>query len=264
MAMRSTPDWSPESDPNEGRSDDAALKAQDPSINIHNPQQTVQSSDRDGFQNDAQKGAQNAQPDSDAEDDSDGPMRFYNRFEDYMEIAAAPETFANYLDGHQEWFHRCAHPMQVNPIDQNSYAITIGHFGAFDYYVEPKVGLELLPPEQGVYGIRTVPVPDDDPPGYAVDFQAAMKLVAVDNPDEAAEQPVNTHVTWTLDLNVDVWFPRFIRVLPQGLIQRTGDRLLGQIVRQVSRRLTAKVQTDFHESQNLPFPQQLQRNRSFF
>ena len=262
MAMRSTPDWSPESDPNEGRSDDAALEAQDPSINNHKAPESAQRIAQDGVQT----GAQSAQLDSDAsdaEDDSDGPMRFYNRFEDYMEIAAAPETFANYLDGHQEWFHRCAHPMQVNPIDQNSYAITIGHFGAFDYYVEPKVGLELLPPDQGVYGIRTVPVPDYDPPGYAVDFQAAMKLVAVDNPDEAAEQPINTHVTWTLDLHVDVWFPRFIRVLPQGLIQRTGDRLLGQIVRQVSRRLTAKVQTDFHESQNLPFPQQLQRNRSF-
>jgi hypothetical protein len=43
-------------------------------------------------------------------------------------------------------------------------------------------------------------------------------------------------------------FPKFIRRLPQGLIQGTGDRVLAQIVRQVSRRLTAKVQDDFHAS----------------
>ncbi|HEY9688760.1 MAG TPA: DUF1997 domain-containing protein [Coleofasciculaceae cyanobacterium] len=180
-------------------------------------------------------------------------------------MAATPELFASYLDVHQDWFRRCAHPMQADPIDHNSYAITIGHFGAFDYYVEPKIGLELLPADQGVYRIRTVDVPDYTPPGYAVDFQASMQLVSVADSVDAAGVPASTHVTWTLDLNVDVWFPRFIRVLPQGLIQSTGDRLLAQIVRQVSRRLTAKVQTDFHESRDVPFSKSPQRkNRSFF
>ncbi|MBV8885364.1 MAG: DUF1997 domain-containing protein, partial [Chroococcidiopsidaceae cyanobacterium CP_BM_RX_35] len=41
--------------------------------------------------------------------------------------------------------------------------------------------------------------------------------------------------------------------LPNSLIQNTGDRLLHQIVKQVSRRLTYKVQEDFHKSRNLPF-----------
>lgn len=192
-------------------------------------------------------------------------MRFSNRFEDYMEVAATPDVFASYLDVHQDWFRRCAHPMQADPIDHNSYAITIGHFGAFDYYVEPKIGLELLPADQGVYRIRTVDVPDYTPPGYAVDFQASMQLVSVADAAEDEAGVASTHVTWTLDLNVDVWFPRFIRVLPQGLIQSTGDRLLAQIVRQVSRRLTAKVQTDFHESCDMPLPKASQRkSRGFF
>lgn len=180
-----------------------------------------------------------------------------------MEIGAAPEVFASYLDIHQDWFQRCAQPMQADPIDAQSYAITVGHFGAFDYYVDPKIGLELLPADQGVYRIRSVPVPDYQPPGYAVDFQASMQLVAAP-PNPKAPEPTATHVTWTLDLAVDVWFPRFIRLLPQGLIQGTGDRLLAQIVRQVSRRLTAKVQTDFHQSRQLPLPQQLQRQKGLF
>lgn len=192
-------------------------------------------------------------------------MRFSNRFEDYMEVATTPDIFASYLDVHQDWFRRCAHPMQADPIDHNSYAITIGHFGAFDYYVEPKIGLELLPADQGIYRIRTVDVPDYTPLGYAVDFQASMELVSVADTADAEGVSAGTHVTWILDLNVDVWFPRFIRVLPQGLIQSTGDRLLAQIVRQVSRRLTAKVQTDFHESRDMPLPKNSQRkSRRFF
>lgn len=173
-----------------------------------------------------------------------GPMRFHNRFEDSMAIAAPRDQFAHYLDEHESWFCRCALPMQANLIGPDSYALTIGRFGAFDYYVEPKIGLELLPCEEasGLYRIRTVPVPDYAPPGYEVDFQAVMRLVATD--------PAigRTDVTWTLDLTVDIWFPKFILLLPQQLLQSTGDRLLGTIVRQVSRRLTAKVQDDFHAS----------------
>ena len=65
-----------------------------------------------------------------------------------------------------------------------------------------------------------------------------------------------TWVEWELDL---VQFPRFIRRLSRSLIQSTGDRILNQIVRQVSRRLTHKVQKDFHQSLNIPFPQKKPR-----
>ncbi|WP_425461531.1 DUF1997 domain-containing protein, partial [Hyella patelloides] len=37
-------------------------------------------------------------------------------------------------------------------------------------------------------------------------------------------------------------------------MQNTGDRLLAQIVRQISPRLTYKVQQDFHSSKGLPIP----------
>jgi hypothetical protein len=66
-------------------------------------------------------------------------------------------------------------------------------------------------------------------------------------------------VKWELDLVVDLHFPRFIQRLPYSLIQSTGDRILNQIVRQVSRRLTHTVQKDFHQSLNIPFPQKKPR-----
>ena len=60
-----------------------------------------------------------------------------------------------------------------------------------------------------------------------------------------------TAVSWTLDLCVWIRLPRVITMLPEQLVQSSGDHLLKQIVRQISRRLTWKVQADFHASHGL-------------
>jgi hypothetical protein len=65
---------------------------------------------------------------------------------------------------------------------------------------------------------------------------------------------VITVVKWQMNLEVAVKFPRFIHKLPLSLIRATGDRVLTEIVRQVSPRLTAKVQQDFHTRLGLPIP----------
>jgi hypothetical protein len=180
-----------------------------------------------------------------------------------MEMYADAVTVANYLDGHRTWFPRCAQPMATEAIGKNGYAVTIGRFGSFGYEVEPKIGLDLLPQDHGIYRIATIPVPDYRPPGYDVDFQAALQLVEA-APDAAiisafqrsqASLPNQiTRVEWELDLKVTIQFPRFIQALPKSLVQSTGDKLLNQIVRQVSRRLTLKVQEDFHVTAGVPFP----------
>ncbi|MEO0685249.1 MAG: DUF1997 domain-containing protein [Cyanobacteria bacterium J06649_11] len=180
--------------------------------------------------------------------------RFYGTFSDCMELFAPAATVSEYLNNHSEWFSRCAQPMKVEPLGENGYELIIGRFGAFSYDVEPKIGLELLPPEEGIYRIHTRPIPDYQPPGYDVDYRASLQLV--ENQNEA-DNPVQstpiTRVEWELYLTVYVEFPNFIKRLPQNLIQKTGDRLLNQIVRQVSRRLTRKVQEDFHQSLGIPF-----------
>ena len=68
-----------------------------------------------------------------------------------------------------------------------------------------------------------------------------------------------TRVEWQLDLTVSIQFPRFIHALPGALVQNTGDRLLRQIVRQVSNRLTRKVLEDFHRTHGLPIPKPAKR-----
>jgi len=166
-----------------------------------------------------------------------------------MAMNASPTAVARYLDDHREWFHRCAAPMQVDVIGADSYNLKIGTFGAFGYDVEPCIGLELLPQEAGIYRIQTVPLPDTPFLGYEVDFQAVLELFERDYHGQAT-----TAVAWELDLTVLIQFPGFIHALPKGLVQNTGDRLISRIVRQVSHRLTRKVQEDFHNSLGLPYP----------
>jgi Protein of unknown function (DUF1997) len=174
---------------------------------------------------------------------------FTYRFTDAMLMGADVKTVGKYLDAHQGWFTRCAQPMQVDSIGNNGYALTIGKFNSCGYVIEPKVGLELLPQDNCVYRIKTIEIPDYTPPGYEVNFNAQMRLVETLN-----SQRLGTKVDWDLDLRVYIQFPKFIYKLPTKVIQGTGDRVLKQIVDLVSRRLTHKVQTDFHGNLGLKIP----------
>ena len=167
-----------------------------------------------------------------------------------MDMYSDADTVAKYLNAHEGWFCRCAQPMKVKPLGNNGYVLTVGKYGSFGYEVEPKMGVVLKPPVGRVYEMHTIPIPDYKPMGYDVNYQASMELTEI---DVAAEDRI-TRVSWTLNLLVEVEFPQFIYKLSSSLIQSTGDRLLGQIVRQVSPRLTYKVQQDFHSSHGLPMP----------
>lgn len=177
------------------------------------------------------------------------PTEFCGRYSDCMEMSASGSNVAKYLDNHPSWFGRCAQPMKVQPLGDNGYALTIGRFGSFGYELEPKIGLELLPEEQGIYRIRTIPIPGYDPANYDVDYHASLQLFE-DTIEINGNLEYITKVQWELDLKVYIQFPKFIQRLPKSLVKSTGDKLLNQIVRQVSRRLTRKVQEDFHQHQN--------------
>jgi len=196
----------------------------------------------------------------------DPRVRCYgSSFADLMEMRAPSTVVGAYLDQHDGWFQRCAAPMAVNPLERNGYVLTLGRFGNFGFEVEPTIGLELLPQSEGVYRIQTVPVPEADATLsslYDVEFNASLRL------DEAGEGRssgeisaedvdtlmAHTLVRWELDLAVWIKLPAMITILPEGLVQTSGDHLLRQIVRQVSRKLTWKVQEDFHASHGIPCP----------
>ncbi|MFM6620334.1 MAG: DUF1997 domain-containing protein [Dolichospermum sp.] len=166
--------------------------------------------------------------------------RFYGSYQDSMEIYASIEQVEAYFNNHASWFSRCAEPMKVNALSENSYALVVGKFGAFGYDVEPKIGLQLSTPQNREYHIRTIPLPNYQAPGYEVDYKSLTRLI--DGVDGI------TRVEWELDLVVELHFPKFIQRLPHALIQSTGNRILNQIVHQISRRLTRQVKQDFYQS----------------
>jgi hypothetical protein len=195
-------------------------------------------------------------------------FRFATHFVGHMEMYGDREAVAAYLDAHEGWFCRCAQPMAVEPLNENGYVLTVGRFGSFGFEVEPKLAVVLHPSRDNIYLMASVPLQGEPSLGYEVDYQACMELLEIPLAEASADMEgafrkqapskslpkIVTRVQWQLQMEVAVQFPKFIRRLPQSVLQSTGDRLLSQIVRQVSPRLTHKVQQDFHHSLDLPLP----------
>jgi hypothetical protein len=192
--------------------------------------------------------------------ENDPQVRCYrSQFSDQMEMMSESSQVEDYLDRHQGWFKRCAAPMRVHPVDAQSYDLTLGKFGNFGFEVEPTIALRLLPQHKGIYRIETIPSTpkaQDLSEHYDVDFQASMHLIPMQESSNQANGPLGTSVQWDLDLSVWIRLPKVITILPDQLVQSSGDHLLKQIVRQISRRLTWKVQEDFHASHDLVCPPQ--------
>lgn len=194
------------------------------------------------------------------------PIHFQTHFQGRMDMFAAQAEVDAYLQAHHHWFCRCAQPMQVEPLGEHGYVLTVGQFGALGFDVEPKIAVVLEPPEGNNYFMHTVPLPDPTILGYEVDYEALMILQEIETDQldysilksfEKQGLPVPgqiTKVEWNLKMDVAVQFPSYIYKIPMKFIQSTGDRLLTEIVRQVSPRLTFKVQQDFHQERDLPLP----------
>ncbi len=195
------------------------------------------------------------------------PVHFVTNYRGSMEMYSSPDVVAEYLDNHAGWFHRCAHPMKVEPFTHQGYILTVGRFGTYGYEVEPRIAVLFDPPKNGKYPMYNVPIPGETHQGYVIDYKASMSLKDV--PWEEADQGIEkrfkkqgdcpiperiTRINWELHLKVLVQFPHFVYKLPHNFIRSTGDRLLSGVVRQISPRFTVKVQQDFHQLFNLPIP----------
>ncbi|HAC65939.1 MAG TPA: transposase [Cyanothece sp. UBA12306] len=204
---------------------------------------------------------------------TESSVHFRTHFVGYMEMYSDIETVTEYLNAHQGWFSRCATPMKTQPLGDRGYILTVGKFGSFGYEVEPKIAVVLHPSQRGLFLMNTIPIPGETNLGYEVDYQASMQLTEIplklaQNGLEKAYKKqglsqlpdVITKVEWRLEMEVAVQFPKFIYKLPLGMIEKTGDRVLSQIVRQISPRLTHKVQQDFHSRYDLPLPPKSSRH----
>lgn len=187
--------------------------------------------------------------------------QFRNHYVGFMDLFADQRTVMKYLDAHQGWFRRCAHPFKADPIGETGYAMGVGQVGAMGFKVDARVGLNLLPPDaNSVYRITTIPIPEQLPQGYEVDFQAEMRLQEKAG-ENSNQNDVMTSIEWDLNLTVSLQFPAFVHRLSKDMLQKTGDGVLGFVVQRVSKSLTAKVQDDFHKTHNIKVPKHIKLRR---
>ncbi len=215
---------------------------------------------------DSQSSTSSSQEPSAQTNKKQNSFEFNVLFSGYVDMFSDLETVAEYLAAHEGWFCRCAQPMAVQPFCQDGYLLNVGKFNSLGYEVEPKIAVVLEPPQNNLYVMRTVPIPDYEFPGYEVQYQSSMELneIEVDTIKMSLRDKIFankqsipksiTRLNWNLDLVVSVEFPSFVTRFPRNLIQKSGDHLLSQIVRQVSPRLSYKVQQDFHLSRSLAIP----------
>ncbi|NJN75567.1 MAG: DUF1997 domain-containing protein [Synechococcaceae cyanobacterium RL_1_2] len=197
--------------------------------------------------------------------DHSAVFEFSTHFQGCMEMFRPLEQVEAYLKNHQQWFARCSEPMQVETLGEDGYIISIGQFGALGYSLIPKFAVMVSPPVDHFYDTHSVPVPGYTPPGYEVDYKAPMHLeeVAIEdtmadvtkffrkhNLDQCPDRITQVH--WDLYLDVKIKFPKFVTRLGNCIIQKTGDRVLSEIIKQISPRLTLKVQNDFHHQLGIP------------
>ena len=222
--------------------------------------------DPDADQQDS-KNKQNSEQNQDLKQSPKGDKTsFHNHYVGYMDLFGDKLTVMKYLNAHQGWFRRCAHPFKADPIGEMGYAMGVGKVGAMGFQVDARVGLNLLPPdENAVYRITTIPIPNQAPQGYEVDFQAEMRLeektLNLQSGQKLGQNWVMTSIEWDLNLTVTLQFPQFIQRLSQDMLQKTGDGVLGFVVKRVSKSLTAKVQDDFHKTHEIKVPKQIKLRR---
>jgi hypothetical protein len=188
------------------------------------------------------------------------PFHFQANFAGIMAMYSDAPTVATYLDSHQDWFPDCAQPLAVESIGDTGYLLHLGRFGALGCEVEVKIALALEPSGTDGYRMYSIPLPESSrlPFPYQLNYQALLALreiaPAAQELPSCPQPPTITQVDWQMELKIAVQFPKFIQRLPVSLVQKTGNRLLSQIVGQVSPRLTERVQRDFHSRLELPPP----------
>ena len=167
--------------------------------------------------------------------------------------AGSQAVVAAYLDDHQELVPRCASPMQVEAIDQKSYSLTLGRFGNFGFEVEPTIALRSCRSRKGSTGSKPCR-------RAASPWPAGSLRRRLPRPGCAGSPKQDTpHRAMGSGSQASGSAAQGDHHAAGSVVQSSGDHLLRQIVRQISRRLTWKVQEDFHATHGLSCPPRRQR-----
>lgn len=154
-------------------------------------------------------------------------------------------TLAHYLHDHAEWIERCFKPLKVFPLSPETYKLQFFRIGGLGFELEPCFGVKIWPEQDSVFWLSSIDLPEEEGLPYSVDCLSYFRLEELDL--DSHHGPL-TRVHW--DLKLDIWMqlPGFLQALPYPLVYRVGARVVNQVTRSMSDRLTHNVCTDFYRS----------------
>ncbi|MDX2273148.1 MAG: DUF1997 domain-containing protein [Cyanobacteriota bacterium] len=157
------------------------------------------------------------------------------------------QALAHYLNHHQSWIHHCFKPLQVEALSEDTYRLQFFRIGGMGFELEPCFGVKIWPEDQQVFRLSSIELPSDAELPYKVDCQSYFQLEALPDAGNSAPQ---TRVHWDLKLRIGMELPGFLLALPRKLVHKVGSRVVNQVTRSMSDRLTHNVCTDFYKSIN--------------
>jgi len=160
-----------------------------------------------------------------------------------VDLETSVEDLADYLRHHQSWIHRCFKPLTVQPLGGADYRLQFFRIGGLGFELEPHFAITIWEDPQHCFRLSSLDLPEDEPLPYRVDCQATFRI------EERVQEPTAiTRVYWGLILKVDIELPGFLQALSRPLVQKVGIKVVNQVTRSMSDRLTHNVCTDFYRS----------------
>ncbi|MEN9205145.1 MAG: DUF1997 domain-containing protein [Thermostichales cyanobacterium DRC_bins_46] len=160
-----------------------------------------------------------------------------------VDLETPVEELAGYLRHHQEWIHRCFKPLKVQPLGNADYRLQFFRIGGLGFELEPHFAITIWEDPLHCFRLTSLALPEDASLPYQVDCQASFRI----EQHSSDPQPL-TRVYWDLTLKIDLELPGFLQVLPRPLVQKVGIKVVNQVTRSMSDRLTHNVCTDFYRS----------------
>jgi hypothetical protein len=162
---------------------------------------------------------------------------------------------ADYLQNHRDWIDHCFKPLKVEALSANTYKLQFFRIGGLGFELEPCFGVKIWADEGNIFRLSSIELPSDAHLPYKVDCQSYFRLEELsrsegqDQPDQKEDShPTLTRVHWDLQLCIQMELPGFLLALPRNLVHRVGTKVVVQVTRSMSDRLTHNVCTDFYKS----------------
>ncbi len=166
-----------------------------------------------------------------------------------VDLETDQATLADYLTQHSRWIERCFKPLQVYPLAADAYKLQFFRIGGLGFELEPCFGVQIWSEGDSLFRLGSIELPSDEGLPYRVQCQSSFRLEEISpttRKDPKRQAPIVTRVHWHLYLNIHMDLPGFLQALPYSLVHRVGSKVVQQVTRNMSDRLTHNVCSDFY------------------